>query len=538
MKFLTLLLATALLLSPSILSADDDHHHAEVPEKLGTVSFPVSCAATVQNSFERGVALLHSFAYEEADRQFAEIAQKDPRCAMAYWGQAMSLYHQLWSRPSDADMKQGWKLIEQGEKLQAKAKTQRERGYMGALAAFYKPGELQHEQRAGAYAAAMKRVYEGYPKDHEAAIFYALSLLASANDDATLQNAQTAISILNKLFEAQPDHPGVAHYLIHACDNPKFAQQGLTAARRYAGIAPSSPHAVHMPSHIFARLGLWQDDIRSNLAAIETARKISPSFAHEMHHRVHSMDFLEYAYLQIGDDTKAKAIVDEMASLKPEDMDHDFRPWLINGMQLRFPALYALETRHWKDAFAIQPPDNIEPYSKAIAYWAQAVAAGHLHDAAAARKAADQLDAMVEATRKSDKPYAADWMKTNHDEAHAWLAFAEGKNEDALKLLRSVADDQDAVGKGEVELPAREMLADMLLEMGRVQEALAEYEKDLHTDPNRFNGLYGAAKAAELAHEPQKASTYYAQLLKNCENGVNSDRPELARAKELIASGN
>lgn len=536
MKTLILFVILALFLSPFALAWDDDHHHFDPDEKLGTVSFPVSCAPTVQKPFERGVALLHSFAYEEAGQQFQEIQRQDPQCAIAYWGEAMSLYHQLWSRPTPADLKRGQELLEKAQTI--KAKTQRERDYISALAAFYRDsGKVDLEQRAIAYAAAMKRVYESYPRDEEAAVFYALSLLASGKDESELANAKLAIAILNKLFDKEPDHPGVAHYLIHACDNPNFADQGLAAARKYAGIAPSSAHAVHMPSHIFARLGLWQDDIQSNLAAIEAARKQSPNFHHMMHHRLHSMDFLEYAYLQIGDDTKARAIVDDLATIKADDVESEFLSY-FNGKRTLFPIQYALETRQWKQAIEFQPPAGIEPYASASAYWGQAVAAGHLHDAAGARKAVDQFDAMVEATKKGDKPYIAESMTTDRDEAHAWLAFAQGKNDEALHLLRSVAQKQDTLGKGEVEIPAREMLADMLLELGRAQEALTEYEKSLHTDPNRFNGLYGAARAAELTQQPQKAAAYYAQLLKNCENGLHSDRPELARAKEQIASGN
>ena len=533
MKSLTLFLIIALFLSPLSFALDDEHHHFDPNEKLGTVSFPTSCAPAVQKSFERGVALLHSFAYEEANNQFQEIAQADPRCAMAYWGRAMSLFHQLWSRPTDADLKQGTSLIQKGQSL--KAKTQRERDYIGALAVFYAPN-ADYDQRLHVYAKAMARLYEKNPQDHEAAVFYALSLLSSADGDE-VENSRKAIPILNNLFKIEPDHPGVAHYLIHACDKPQFAQEGLAAARLYAGIAPSSAHALHMPSHIFARLGLWQDDIQSNLAAIDAARKHSPNFEHMMHHRIHSLDFLEYAYLQIGDDAKAKAIVDEVAAIKPQDVEPEFRSYL-NEMRALFPAQYALETRQWKDALSFQPPSGIEPYAEADAHWAQAVAAGHLHNAAAAKKAVDQFEAMVEATKKSDKAYVADGMKTDRDEAHAWLAFAEGKNDEALILLRSVADKQDAVGKKEVEIPAREMLADMLLELGRSKEALAEYEKSLHTDPNRFNGLYGAARAAELLHDQQKAAGYYAQLLKNCDNGSHSDRPELTRAKEQMVTGN
>lgn len=527
-------LAFALLASlPTV--ADDEHHHFDPSEKLGTISFPVSCSASVQKPFERGVALLHSFAYDEARQQFQEVAATDSHCAMAYWGQAMSLYHQLWSRPTEADMTQGWKLIEQARTT--KAKTQRERDYISALAAFYQPDKSEFEQRADAYAAAMKRVYESYPKDREAAIFYALSLLGSGSDETEIENAKQAISILSQLFTQHPDHPGVAHYLIHACDNPNFAQQGLVAARTYASIAPSSPHALHMPSHIFARLGLWEDDIQSNLAAIVAVQKQSSPLHPMMHHRLHSMDFLEYAYLQIGDDAKAKAIVDEFGTIKRDDVEPEFRDYLY-GMQTAGPAHYALERRQWKEALALRSPADIPPYNQATTYWAQAIAAGHLHDAAAARIAADQFDALLEATRKTNKPYYADGMKTDSDEVHAWLDYAEGKNEEALKLLRAVADKQDTLGKAEVALPAREMVADMLMELGKPQEALAEYERGLHSDPNRFNGLYGAAQAAAMAHQPEKAGAYYAQLLKNCHDGVNSDRPELAKAKEQLAAGN
>jgi tetratricopeptide (TPR) repeat protein len=537
MKSAIFLLIAALCLSGFCLAGDDEHHHFDPNEELGTVSFPTSCSAAVQKSFERGVALLHSFGYEEAEHQFQEVAQQDQHCAMAYWGQAMSLYHQLWSRPRGEDLKRGWELIQKAQ--QVKAKTQRERDYIDALATFYRnSATADHEQRAIAYASAMGSVYKKYLADHEAAVFYSLSLLGSGKGDTEVENEKKAIAILQKLFAQEPEHPGVAHYLIHATDNPQFAQDGLAAARRYASIAPSSPHALHMPSHIFARLGLWQDDIQSNLAALAAAQQQATTMhLHTMHHRIHSMDFLEYAYLQIGDDASAKAIIEQALNIKPEDVEPEFRSYL-NEERALFPAEYALETRQWKDALAFQPPAGIEPYTRADTYWAQAVAAGHLHDVPAARKAVEQFDAMVEATRKSDKPYIVEGMTTDRDEAHAWLAFAENKNEEALNLLRSVAKKQDEVGKREVEIPAREMLADMLLEMGRAQDALAEYEKSLHTDPNRFNGLYGAAQAAELARQPQKAAAYYAQLLKNCDNGIHSDRPELAKAKEQITSGN
>jgi len=527
MKLVTLAVCFVLLVSLIPLRADEEHQHFTSTEKLGTVSFPTSCSASVQKPFERGVALLHSFWYDEADKQFKQVEESDPKCAMAYWGQAMSLYHQLWSRPDAADLKRGWNLLRKARAIGAR--TQRERDYIEALSAFYrKYGKVDHEKRATSYAQAMEKVSQKYPEDGEAAVFYALSLLASAPDhDTTLENPKKAIAILNKLFEQEPDHPGVAHYLIHAADNPQLAELGLPAARRYAEVAPASPHAVHMPSHIFARLGLWPDDIQSNLKSVEVSRQHSGMRLGA--DKVHSMDFLEYAYLQTGQNSKAMEMMKGVADV--QDMEKSFSGYL-NYARAHFPAMYALETHDWKNAEALAPPAGAEPYNQAITYWARAIGAGHLRDAAAARDAIARYEALIEATRKGKEAHIAKYMDTGRDEARAWLAFAEGENEEALRLLRPVADRQDAEGKGEVELPAREMLADMLLEMGRPQQALAEYEKSLKTDPNRFNGLYGAAQAAESAHDSEKAKLYYAQLLKNCESG---ERPELTRAKTLLA---
>jgi tetratricopeptide (TPR) repeat protein len=509
----------------------ETHHHAEPVEKLGTVSFPISCAANVQAAFERGVALLHSFWYDEAEKQFKQIAAKDPECAMAYWGEAMSFYHQLWDRPDEAHLKRGWELMQKAESTGKK--TERERDYIEALAAFYQDyGRVDQDKRATAYSQGMEKVYQRYPEDNEAAVFYALSLLASKPEsDTQLAYPKKAVSVLNAVLKKDPDHPGVAHYLIHACDNPKMASLGLPAARRYAEIAPAAPHALHMPSHIFARLGLWQEDIQSNLASKVAAEKLGPMHA-GAENRLHAMDFLEYAYLQIGEDEKAKAIIAESETVRAADLDQGFDGYL-NYVRAYFPAKYALETRHWKDAEALQPRAGAEAMHQAITYWARAVGAGHLRDVAGARTAVQQFDAMLEAMKKGPHAYAVKGMEMDRGEARAWLAFAEGKDEEAVGLLRPIAEKQDQVGKGEVELPAREMLADILLEMNRPQDALAEYEKSLKSDPNRFNGLYGAARAAELAHYPEKASAYSAQLLKNCANAANSDRPELAHAKEL-----
>jgi tetratricopeptide (TPR) repeat protein len=531
MKSCTLFLGLILALCQSKQYSGEMHHHAEPLEKLGTVSFPISCSSEVQKPFELGVALLHSYWYEEAEKQFEEVAAKDPACAMAYWGQAMTLHRPAYSQPSQQDLKRGRELVHKAQA--AAAKTRREREYIDALAAFYAGENVEYEKRATAWCAGMEKLYADNPKDQEAAAFYALSLLVSEPaDDKSLANSRKAIEILNRLLDEAPNHPGAAHYLIHAADNPNLAQFGLPAARRYAQIAPAAPHALHMPSHIFARLGLWQEDIQSNLASFAAARQ--PSSMHiGAENQVHAMEFLEYAYLQVGLESKAKEMIEQLQAVREEDLNPGLDGYL-DWQRAQFPARYLLELCHWKEAAALEA-SLADPRAKSVTYWARAIGAGHLRDAAAARDAVVQYDAMVEATRKSDHPYRAKFMETNRDEARAWLSFAEGKNDEALKLLRPIADKQDAFGKGEVELPAREMLADMLLEMGRPQEALTEYEKSLKTDPNRFNGLFGAGRAAELARQPEKAAGYFAQLLKNSESPLNSSRPELAHARTFLA---
>jgi tetratricopeptide (TPR) repeat protein len=528
------LLLTVLGFVPSCFPQDEAHHHHDAAEKLGTVSFPISCAPATQVQFERGMALLYSFEYETAMNQLEEIQKKDPSCAMVYWGEAMSLYHQLWERPSKTELERGAELLAKASAL--KAPTARERDYIQALTVFYTDtGKLDHEKRAEAYARAMNGVYQRNPQDREAAVLYALALLGSAPDrDPGLANAKAAVAILNKLYAEEPDHPGIAHYIIHSCDNPSMASLALPAARKYASIAPASAHAVHMPSHIFARLGLWQDDINSNLAAIQIADQMATMHIHVMHHKMHSMDFLEYAYLQIGDDTRAKGVVDAFAAIPDGTADPQFKDY-FQFHKAMAPAMYAIERRQWKEALNQQPATNTPPHVQLIAYWSRAIAAGHLRDAATAQDALKHGDELIEATRKGDKPYLAASLKDTHDVIEAWADYASGKSTEALALLRSVADTEDKVGKGETDLPVREMLADMLLEMQKPTEALVEYETSLRTDPNRFNGLYGAAQAAEMTQQKEKAAAYFAQLLKNC-NGTMSDRPEIAQAKTLLAA--
>ena len=530
-----MVLAVSLLcLSPAVFADDEHQHHHDPGEQLGRVAFPISCAPAVQKPFERGVALLHSFGYEEAQEQFEQVAKQDPSCAMAHWGVAMSLYHEIWERPQEDSLKRGWEEVRLAQKLGSK--NERERGYIAAVAAFYDPATSDYLKRAAAYSLTMEKVYQQNPSDVEAGAFYALSLLAAEKPgDLSLEAPRKAVAILNKLYAENPEHPGLAHYIIHACDTPQLASLGLEAARHYAQIAPSSAHALHMPSHIFARLGLWQEDIQANLKSVAAAHHSEAVYMHG--HELHAMHFLEYAYLQTGQDEAARQIVEGSKQIVKQAEAHMGE---TTGMMhyygfaaAHFPALYVLETRRWADADSLQPPANALPHLQEITYWAKTIAAAHRGDLAGVRQNAKKFDDLEEETRKSKFAYMLEGNNFSRMEVQAWLAFADKKNDEALRLIREAADTQDKVGKAEVDIPAREMLADMLLELDRPTEALAEYEKALKTDPNRFNGLYGAARAAELAHQPEKANAYYAQLLKNCGDG--SDRPELSRARSAMA---
>jgi tetratricopeptide (TPR) repeat protein len=520
--------------------ADDEpghHHHEDLNEtQLGTVNFPVSCAEAAQKPFARAMALLHSFWYEEAERQFEQIEADDPHCAMAHWGVAMSLWHQLWNHPDAQVIERGLTETEKASR-QKDGTTPREQAYIAAIGAFYSnSGKLDHAARARAYSDAMKKVYENYPGDHEAAAFYALSLLASEpHDDTTFANRKQAAAILEKLFATEPDHPGVAHYLIHAYDKPQLAQLGLPAARRYAHIAPAAPHALHMPSHIFARVGLWQDDINSNLASIAATRKTAAMHMGGEGHQFHAMDFLFYAYMQSGRDADGKALIEEIRAMPNKHDDMYGKGYDPHAAALaHLSALYPIELHDWPAAAALPPAAVAGTAKYSVTYWAQAIGAAHLHKPDEVRKDIAAIESVHQklAAEKSD---FAEAVEDDRKEAQAWLAFAEGKYDDAVEALRPIADKEDSLGEEpEGSIPAREMLADMLLEAKRPQQALAEYQTDLKMNPNRFDGLYGAARAAEAAGEPGDASEYYALLLKVCD-GSNSTRPELSRARKLVA---
>jgi tetratricopeptide (TPR) repeat protein len=439
------------------------------------------------------VAALHSFEYEVAEQQFQALKKASPGCGMAYWGEAMSLFHQLWSRPTAEELKRGADLLARAKK--AESLDSREAAYVNALGKFYSGKKKDHDARVSDYSLAMGSLHNKYPRDTEASVFYALSLLAAApHDDEGLKNERKAIEILNPLYDENPTHPGIAHYIIHSADNPTLASLGLAAARKYAALAPESPHAVHMPSHIFARLGLWLDDIKSNAAAVEVADKLG--HLHMEHHKMHSIDFMHYAYLQIGDDKKAEEMAAELAKVDRNHVPEEFKDFR-DSLVAAFGARFALERRQWKEALALKPDPAAHPSVQAITYLAHAIGAGHLRDATAAKKAEEDFNAAVEATKKSSKAYYARGMQFGQYEAQAWAKYAAGDEDVAAAILRKTADIQDKIGKSETGAPAREMLADMLLDAKRYEAALKEYEVSLKTDPNRFSSLYGAAQAAE-----------------------------------------
>jgi tetratricopeptide (TPR) repeat protein len=531
MKYYVLIVAALLFLTFPVL-ADEEHHHEDLTsEQLGTVHFPISCSPSTQKTFERGVALLHSFWYEEAEKAFQQVAKDDPQCAMAHWGVAMSLWHQLWDDPNEATLKRGAAELKKAKSLHSK--EDRERGYIAALDAFYEHRHRKHLIRATAYSQRMEQLYQKYPDDHEAGIFYALSLIASEPDkDPNYANRRKAAAVLEKIFAEEPNHPGVAHYLIHSYDKPEMAELGLPAARRYAKIAPVAPHAVHMPSHIFARLGLWQEDIDSNLASIAATHK-----SEEMHmggagHQFHAMDFLVYAYLQSGHEADVLHVIDEVKAMPAmKDMyKGDSDPRFV--MLELFEASYALELHHWADAAAL-PLISGTNGDDSVTYRARAIGAARSGNLSDAHKALTELEKIhADAVRR--KLTYAGAMDDERKEAEAWIDHAEGKNDAATKLLRDIADTEGGVFQAGDGIPAREMLADMLLEMGRSEQALTEYETDLKQNPNRFDSLYGAARAAEKNGKSDKANIYYAQLVKICD-GSNSGRPELSQARAQLA---
>ncbi|HKV27265.1 MAG TPA: hypothetical protein VJN90_03190 [Candidatus Acidoferrales bacterium] len=511
--------------SPSATPAARNSPKRAQAESYGRVSFPISCAPAVQSTFNKGVALLHSFQYEAAQQTFTEVAQQDPKCAMAYWGKAMALYHQLWDWPGADTLKEGLEDARQAQKL--RAGTDRERMYIVAAGVFFQSNaSMSHATRVKAYSDWMGRVFTKYPDDVNAGAFYALSLITVQGKKADeLANRKQAIDILNKLFAQAPNNPGVAHYLIHATDTPELASQGLEAARRYAKIAPDSSHALHMPSHIFVRLGLWKEAIQSNLAAAAAAVTATQAGQADSSYQFHAMDFLDYVYLQSGQTAKARELVNELKSVAGASADD------IADNQANFAARNAFELHQWKEAATLAVPAVKDGWQDTT-YFARAIGAARSGDVAGAQ---DNLKKYKEASAgQKGKVYGVSSSSAIGElEAEAWVDYGEKKNAEAVKAMRTAVTQEAAEGVDSLSTPAREMLGDMLLEMKKPSEALAEYKASLIESPNRFDSLYGAAQAAQLSGNAATARKYYAKLVEIC--GEGADRPELQEARTEIA---
>jgi tetratricopeptide (TPR) repeat protein len=506
------------------------------------VDFSISCGATAQKKFNEAVWILHSFWYEEAVKAFTAVTQIEPDCAMGYWGMAMSHWYPLWYPPNPQALKAGTEAVDKA--IAAKTKTDRESDYIAAIATFYHDNDkIDHRTRAVAYEKAMEQVHLKYPDDREAGVFYSLALLATAPPtDKTYANQKKARAILEQVRAELPDHPGVAHYLIHANDSPAMAEDGLTAALCYAGIAPAVPHALHMPSHIFTRLGLWQQSIDANRAASGAAlayvrEELGPgAFDGET---VHSLDYLEYAYLQTGQDRAAKEVVEELRSFGQAKGPNLPMAYAIAAI----PARYAVERRDWAEAASLTPPPMPFPWERfawaeAMISFTRALGAAHTGDIAAAQSEIAKLQSLKQKLDQAKDDYWAKQVEVQRLGAAGILAHTQGDDKRAVELVRAAADldasmDKHPATPAEV-LPARELLADLLLELNDPAAALKEYEQSLSTERNRFRSLLGVARAAKATGDTAKARQAYDKLVSIA--SANSDRPELAEAKGFLAN--
>ena len=494
-----------LLFSPALCAGQNSHDHP-APGNLGEVSFQTSCRPEVQIEFERGEALLHSFAYSAAEASFKQVAAMDPNCAIAHWGIAMSYFHQLWDPPIQQDsFLQGREEIGRAQKIGGG--TDRERAFIHALALFYDQAfaAVPYPERISKYERAMGELAAAYPRDVESQIFYALALLASASPfDKSHSRQKHAVRILEPLFHKYPQHPGIAHYLIHACDNREMARQGLVAARAYSKIAPSAPHALHMPSHIFTRLGMWSDSIASNQPA-----RVAAHSQGDVGEELHAMDYLVYAYLQEGREPEANGVIQQLKAMPSLDQS-DFK---IAYAATAMPVRYAIERQHWDEAAQIVPPSGAPPHVTAVAVWASGIGLARSGHPDGARSQARKLRKLEQRLRVSGAEYGEYWAKQvaiQELEVMAWSAQAEGEWEEAGNLLRKAADEEDSMEKLPVTpgpiVPAREQLGDLLLEQNQPKQALKEFQLALSSAPNRRGSLAGISQAAKaLAKEAHRS---------------------------------
>ena len=538
-------LLTALLFSTFTTVADEPHHHDHGPLDLGSVgsvTFRTSCRAAVQKDFNRAVALMHSFWYAEAEREFGRVAQADPKCAMAHWGVAMSNYHPLWAPPTPDELRRGGEAAAKAREIGGK--TPRERALIDAVNVFYADAErVDHATRAAAFEKAMANAEAGSPNDDETAVFHALALLGTASPaDKTYAVQKRAAETLNRILAKQPEHPGIAHYIIHSYDYPALATLALPAARAYAKLAPGSPHALHMPSHIFTRLGLWDESIASNTASADKARayvqQLKPGAV--SFDELHAIDYLVYANLQEGNDEPAKALRERLVALDGDTVYlGNFAAAYAMGA---VPARYALERRQWAEAATLPMPHGgslfkSTAYAEGNVHFARAIGAARSGDLNAAKAAVDRLAEIRQQLVDQKNSYWAGQLEIQRLAGQAWLAYAAGLKDEGLRLMRSAAELEDQTEKHPVTpgpvVPARELYADMLLEHGQGADALAEAEKVLAVAPNRYNAILLAARSADSAGDAQKAQSHYRALL---QLAGKSSRRDLEQARTYIAA--
>ena len=531
MRSLAIVIA-ALAVSP--LAAQESHQHGDAA-KLGTVKFANSCAAAAQPDFARGMALLHSFEFGESMDAFAAVLKTDPSCGIALWATGVA----RWSNPFSAALRPAAQLESGRATLERAAaigaKTARERDFISAAKPLYdRFDSLDQPTRLRAYRDAMAQLSAKYPDDPEAAAFYALSLTAAASpSDKTYADQLKAGAMLEKLWAAQPDHPGFPHYIIHAYDVPALAPRAVEAARRYAKIAPAAPHALHMPSHTFTRLGYWQDSIDTNIQSAAVARRLNA-----IGEELHASDYQTYAYLQTGQDAAARRVVDsltEIMSRRAPAIESAAPPPAGAYARAAIPARYALERGAWAEAAALETRTSPFPYADALTWFARALGAARMRDLPAARAAVAELQKCIDRTTQAQETYWSEQLTIQKLGASAWLGLAEGKTDEALAAMRAAADREDRTEKAAISpgplAPARELLGDMLLELKQPKAALAEYQKTMAKEPNRFRALAGAAAAAAQAGDRAASSKYYQQLLAISPKGDTPGRPELQTAR-------
>jgi len=507
---------------------------------FGDVEFLVSCKYSTRETFNLAISLLHSFEYEEAEKAFVKVIDEDPECPMAYWGVLMSIYHTIWFEPSEEVLNKGLKILKIAESL---PKSEREQDYLEAIGKIYKDWDkVDHKTREKRMEKKMEENYLKYKNDTEAAIFYALALKSTAdNTDEDHINEIKAGKILESIFPDQPNHPGIAHYIIHNYDNPELAPLALTTARKYAEIAPSSAHALHMPSHIFTRLGLWDESINSNVYSAEAAR----CYAQEVEmdgvwaNEIHALDYLIYAYLQKGDNINAIEQNNYLQTI------YDVNPHNLSAISYPFaaiPARIALENKQWEKAAKLELHDSEVdwdkfPWQKSIHHFTRALGAAHTKDFNSANSEIEILKSLRQELINKDETYYANQVMIEIKSSKAWLNFTNGDQEKGISLMQEAADMEDSTQKhgvtpGEV-LPARELLGDMLLAMNKPLEALEAYELNLKSRPNRFNSIYGAAIASKKTGDINKSKLYFKMLIQLTKDS-NSDRPEIVEANKFL----